>query len=664
MSNSSGVPYGAENLNLGGVSINLRDDEADEGDVLTIQSDGTAAFKPPASNNGTLTGNDGTILYLANQEVQKLPIGTAGQVLTVNGLENAPEWGAGGGGGGGTATALATADPNVVIPLTNTVPNVLNPNQFLGINTLDGSALWKPVDVNLQNAYQSGNNINQFEDLPINNTKTISLAGSDKTILNNSLEIDASVAPLNTNVSITNNTYKAPLFTKFQKESVHKNYMNTYGGTSQAELDCITIDGSADYPSGTAKYGLLVYEGINPLTQVYNTEDFLLGNEFYKNGDLITPYSINTASTVPIFENDGDSIEILTPTKINGLVIRLALLADPVMGYDVQFWDGSNYVNTNYAGSFSNWANFEGTIQWNLRNDEIKDWQQQSVGLGDYYVIRLKRNDGDNFNDPPDTLPRLGDAVGIKQLSSNINYWDRDGEIKTKQILLDETIRLGNNNTATAYSLPTELLGLGGQPLAPRSNFIMITNNNGTMSFIQSPYLYSSSAQLLNVAIPNILLGQPPVVISTGVNPNGENGSLTVPNGAFGVGQSFRLEMAGVVTLLANNTITIILEAVASNVISVIGSIQFDSEKATNKPWRLNSNFHITEISGLNAVVSAVFDFGYQPDQNNAPFAVFGSAATGANVNYTLNQTLQVRIVSGASGSTISTYLMSVNKKF
>ena len=632
---------------------------------LDVYANELNANKINSSGDINISGADGTLLYIQNNKLNPLGIGSQDEVLKVN--NGKPEWGAGG-GGNEPAIALATSTGSVSV-------NTSSPSTPGDLLTFvaPGVCQWgpqQPATTSLNQAYLNGNEITQLEDLSIKNTKNILLPGSNRSIFENVLEIDGISTSANTNVSITNDVYKAPLNTKFQKESVHKNYMNTYGGTGQAELDCITIDGSADYPEGTLKNGLWIYEGINPLTQVYNTEDFLLGNEFYKNGDLLNGFSMLTASTVPIFENDGDSIEILSNDKINGLVIRLALLADPVMGYDVQFWNGSSYDNTNYGGTFSNFANFEGTIQWNLRNDEIKDWQTQTVGIGDYYVIRLKRNDG--VNPPPTILPRLGDVVGIKQLSSNINYWASDGQIKTKEIKLGETITIGENYGSNFYSLPTELIGIGGAPLAPRSNFIMITNSNGTMSFKQSPYLYSSSAQLIDVPIPDI---NAKAIINTGVNINGENGSLTVPAGAFSAGQSYRLEMGGVVNFTGTQNITVFLEAVSGippqpQVITEIGNIQFGAEAAgagTNpaKPWRLNSNFHIREISGVNAVVSAVFDFGYQPDQNNAPYAVFGSAVQASNVVYTENQRLQVRInSSNPNGSTISTYVMSVSKKF
>ena len=80
-------------------------------------------------------------------------------------------------------------------------------------------------------------------------------------------------------------------------------------------------------------------------------------------------------------------------------------------------------------------------------------------------------------------------------------------------------------------------------------------------------------------------------------------GSLTVPANGFQVGDSFRLDMGGVMSAQNNNTITIRLK---SGSVSLGSSVAMTMPSITNQVWYLTTTFTIRAIgaAGVASIVS------------------------------------------------------------
>lgn len=95
-------------------------------------------------NLAALSYQTGDILYFNGTMMTRLPIGTASQVLTVNGGATAPVWATGGGGGSGTVTTVSVVSANGfagTVANATTTPAITLTTSITGLLKGNGTAI-------------------------------------------------------------------------------------------------------------------------------------------------------------------------------------------------------------------------------------------------------------------------------------------------------------------------------------------------------------------------------------------------------------------------------------------------------------------------------------------------------------------------------------------
>lgn len=113
------------------------------------------------------------------------------------------------------------------------------------------------------------------------------------------------------------------------------------------------------------------------------------------------------------------------------------------------------------------------------------------------------------------------------------------------------------------------------------------------------------------------------------------DGTLTVPPGGFGIGDSFHLVVAGTGVFQNGNTLNVSLTNGGT-----LGSITIDLENANPTSWELEADFTIRSI-GVAGSISTNFDFTYQRPSPSFDFRGARQVQTSA-IDTTVSNTLGV----------------------
>ena len=135
---------------------------------------------------------------------------------------------------------------------------------------------------------------------------------------------------------------------------------------------------------------------------------------------------------------------------------------------------------------------------------------------------------------------------------------------------------------------------------------------------------------------------------------NGGVGSLTVPANGFTVGDSFRLDMGGVMSAQNNNTITIRLKS---------GSVSFGDSGAmvmpsiTNQVWYLTTTFTVRSIgaSGVASIV-ALSQFHILKLASGTQQGFAWNTVNSTTFDTTISNTLGITVQWGSANANNSIY--------
>ena len=145
---------------------------------------------------------------------------------------------------------------------------------------------------------------------------------------------------------------------------------------------------------------------------------------------------------------------------------------------------------------------------------------------------------------------------------------------------------------------------------------------------------------------------------------NGGVGSLTVPANGFTVGDSFRLDMGGVMSAQNNNTITIRLKS---------GSVSFGDSGAmvmpsiTNQVWYLTTTFTVRSIGAAGvASIVALSQFHILKLASGTQQGFAWNTVNSTTFNTTISNTLDITVQWGSANANNSIYsdIFTLNKTY
>ena len=139
---------------------------------------------------------------------------------------------------------------------------------------------------------------------------------------------------------------------------------------------------------------------------------------------------------------------------------------------------------------------------------------------------------------------------------------------------------------------------------------------------------------------------------------NGGVGTLSVGANQFSIGDSFRADLAGVISAANNQTIRIRLKAGTSGSVLLFDSgVQTLTSSITNDIWSLSINFTVRQIgnAGVASIVS-LGTFNYSKTNNGTVEGFSFNTVNNTTFNTTVNNTLDITVQWGAASTSNSIY--------
>ena len=145
---------------------------------------------------------------------------------------------------------------------------------------------------------------------------------------------------------------------------------------------------------------------------------------------------------------------------------------------------------------------------------------------------------------------------------------------------------------------------------------------------------------------------------------NGGVGSLTVPANGFTVGDSFRLDMGGVMSAQNNNTITIRLK---SGAVSFGDSGAMVMPSINNQVWYLTTTFTVRSIGAAGvASIVALSQFHILKLASGTQQGFAWNTVNSTTFNTTISNTLNITVQWGSANANNSIYsdIFTLNKTY
>jgi len=323
----------------------------------------------------------------------------------------------------------------------------------------------------------------------------------------------------------------------------------------------------------------------------------------------ITTNDINLDSSALILEN---SSRLQSGTIDNGAGGGIARVCS--IGYQDEWENGIQYFLDNNSGQIIRANSINNTVP-GINDDITKGYIVGSIFFdmnNQNKYICTDNTDGaavwDSFIDEPQNLQEVTDqgatttnAIYVGDLSTAYSEVS-NGAVGTSNV----------NNSTYSYISQDAILGLhNGDVESQLKNTDVSTGNNVILEFpdktsgsytiattadIPAATNYGLFAQTANSATITATTSELTLI-------DGGVGSLSVPANGFAVGDSFRVDMGGVMSAQNNNTIRIRLKA-GSVVLGDSGPLTMPS--ITNQVWMLSVNFTIRSIgaAGTASIVA------------------------------------------------------------
>ena len=353
---------------------------------------------------------------------------------------------------------------------------------------------------------------------------------------------------------------------------------------------------------------------------------------------------------------DNNSAQIVRANSINNTVPGIN--DDITKGYIV----GSIFFDMNNQNKYICTDNTDGAAVWDSFIDEPQNLQEvtdqgatttNAIYVGDLSTAYSEVSNG---------------AVGTSNVNnSTYSYISQDAILGLHNG--DVESQLKNTDVSTGNNVVLEF------PDKTSGSYTIATTNDIPAAQIQSDWNQSNNAAL------DFIKNKPTITAATnfglfaqtgnstthtgtsfGTLIDGGVGSLTVPANGFSVGDSFKVEMSGLLSAQNNNTITLRLN---SNATVLADSPAFTLPQITNQVFMLSVNFTVRSIgaSGVASIVTIAqlhILKAASGTQEGFAWNVVNNTTFNTTISNTLN--IQAKFSSSSANNSIYSDIFILNK--